>query len=782
MAGVGEVIDELSPDFCSGNSIISFRKMYDKNPIYSPRCIVAGDVGDIDVVGHSDVFKPINSATVSKIKDCALTRALSVQEAYRANVLKDGLGDWSPYLMGLSFGGVDFRVLPKYRRVEYWSNFSQGDEVLFGDEFYQFDFDPDLDKAQLDDAFAVYEKAAQDRITSWKRKKRFLIELGAVAKIKRSWIFHRDYRAFREQKASIVLSQAIVRKKIASNKLNRNLVAIKNIQTKVRAKIARDNYLLSLNAAKIQRIAKEKLDLNKIRLSIPQKVAKHGLSSVASGVGAVMILEGWLKFLNNAGVAGSGFAVTNPAQFAVFMGVMGITTINYLVNYRMYRAKIEESFVAQELVRRNQQNIDRENIDNAIAQNQAELNANNQEQMATWKKYLLKFLKLVLGVSIALYTVAFFFASFQNEFLFREFCGKFMNEALLNQQSFTQLIVANPVGAVFSIIFLIAAILAAGCQFYFAVSSLLKRSPAESLKKMKNYFKKINPLNKKVSCVKSDEDLHSDLNLILSKKTITGYELFSKDKGKQRLSLLSLEVKVYLIALFEGLPVNDLNDEQTDVFIKHKLSLYRVKSKIQSRLEMTFKLIAVGIFVLSVASLAVYFAPLVMTMLPIGIAFKCILGISWASLVLARLPICFESCFWGAQRFSAIICNFQSFRHKWQGHGKRLSKIVLLNLINAVANVALSFFAGASGALSYGFAASMFFLSLVITIKPSFEKNKVKVINGVIQKEENSKKTSKSCFSSAWQGAKDKFYSFTGRNAGERVEGGVEDGIEEAVV
>ena len=246
--------------------------------------------------------------------------------------------------MGLSFGGVDFTIPRMYQRPEYWREFSQGDESLLRKDYSIIDLKLS-DKIKLDDSFKAYEYAAQNIIEAWRAKKhrdKKHRDVLASQKIKRSWIFHRDYRAFRQKKASIVLSQAIVRKKIASNKLNRNLVAIKNIQTKVRAKIARDNYLLSLNAAKnIQRIAKEKLDLNKIRLSAPQKVAKHGLSSVASGVGAVMILEGWLKFLNNAGVAGSGIAVTNPVQFAVFMGVLGITTINYLVNYRMYRAKIE---------------------------------------------------------------------------------------------------------------------------------------------------------------------------------------------------------------------------------------------------------------------------------------------------------------------------------------------------------------------------------------------------------------------------------------------------------
>ena len=187
---------------------------------------------------------------------------------------------------------------------------------------------------------------------------------------------------------------------------------------------------------------------------------------------------------------------------------------------------------------------------------------------------------------------------------------------------------------------------------------------------------------------------------------------------------------------------------------------------------MTFKFIGVGPL-FGVASLAVYFAPLVMTMLPIGIAFKCILGISWASLVLARLPICFESLFWGARRFSSIICNVDSFKYKWQGNGKRLGKIVALNFLNAVANVALSFFSGASGLLSYGFAASMFFLSMVITIKPSFEKNKVKVINRIIQKEVKTKKSRSSCFSSAWQGAKERFNSLTRGMQVDQVDAGV---------
>ena len=527
----------------------------------------------------------------------------------------------------------------------------------------------------------------------------------------------------------------------------------------------------------MQRLARVKLARasysEKVDLTLPQKTAKYTLSSVASGVGAVMVLEGWLQWLNNVGIAGSGFVVTNPIQLAVFMGVMGLTYINYLVNYRMYKAKVEEAFVAQELERRNQQNLAREDNDPAAGPDgQAGLDASNQEQIATWKKYLLKFLRLIIGAAIALYTVSFFFASFQNEFLFREFCGKFMSDSILHQQSFTQLVAANPVGAVFSIIFLIAALLAAGCQFYFAVSSLLKRSPEESLEKMKNYFKKIDPLNKKVSCVKSDEDLHSDFNLILSESvTENGFKLFAKEQGKHRLSLLSLEEKVYIIAALEGRPVKDLSKEQRDIFIKHKISQYRVKSKAQSRLEMIFKLIGVGLFVLSVASLVVYLAPLVMTMLPVGIAFKCILGVSWASLILARVPICFESCFWGAERFAALICNYDAFKFKWQGHGKRLRGIIAFNVINAVANVALSFFAGASGLLSYGFAASMFFLSLVITTKPSFEKNKVKIKNGVIQKEDKPKSKGNSCFTSAWQGAKSRFNSLASRNAG--VAGGV---------
>ncbi len=691
MAGVDEVLDRLSSDFGSGESVASFRR-YDKSSgkyqVYnSPRRGAREE---------SEAPKNIDVAKALAAKDANLASVLRRQDKFRK--AKDGLGDWSQPLMGLSFGGNDFSFLLKYRRPEYWCEFSQGTEVLFGDESSQFDFDPYLDKAKLDDVFAV--------------------------------------------------------------------IAVKNMQRLAKVKLARASYLEKVGAAKkIQRLVKEKIDFGKVDLTLSQKTAKYTLSSVASGVGAVMVLEGWLQWLNNVGIAGSGFVVTNPIQLAVFMGVMGLTYINYLVNYRMYKAKVEEAFVAQELERRNQQNLAREDNDPAAGPgDQAGLAVNNQEQMAAWKKYLLKFLKLVLGVSIALYTVAFFFASFQNEFLFREFCGKFMSQTLLNQQSFTQLVAANPVGAVFSIIFLIAALLAAGCQFYFAVSSLLKRSPAESLEKMKNYFKKINPLNKKVSCVKSDEDLHSDFNLILSK-----HKLFAKEQGKHRLSLLSLEEKVYLIAALEGLPVKGLSKEQRDIFIKHKISQYRVKSKTQSRLEVIFKLIGVGLFVLTIASLAIYFAPLVMTMLPIGIAFKCILGISWASLILARLPICFESCFWGAERFSALICNYDAFKFKWQGHGKRLRGIIAYNIVNAVANVALSFFAGASGVLSYGFAASMFFLSLVITTKPSFEKNKVKVKNGVIQKEDKPKSKGKSCFSSAWQGAKNRFNSLTSRNAGEGV-------------
>ena len=88
-----------------------------------------------------------------------------------------------------------------------------------------------------------------------------------------------------------------------------------------------------MNAAKnIQRIAKEKLDLNKIRLSAPQKLQNMGVCGIWCRCGNDF---GRMVKTNNAGVAGSGIAVTNPVQFAVFMGVLGITTINYLVNYRM---------------------------------------------------------------------------------------------------------------------------------------------------------------------------------------------------------------------------------------------------------------------------------------------------------------------------------------------------------------------------------------------------------------------------------------------------------------
>ena len=83
--------------------------------------------------------------------------------------------------------------------------------------------------------------------------------------------------------------------------------------------------------------------------------------------------------------------------------------------------------------------------------------------------------------------------------------------------------------------------------------------------------------------------------------------------------------------------------------------------------------------------------------------------------------------------------------------------------------------------LSYGFAASMFFLSLVITTKPSFEKNKVKVKNGVIQKEDKPKSKGSSCFSSAWQGAKARFNSLTSRNAGEGVGAGAGEVAEGAI-
>ena len=159
------------------------------------------------------------------------------------------------------------------------------------------------------------------------------------------------------------------------------------------------------------------------------------------------------------------------------------------------------------------------------------------------EKVSFKVSEFVLSFNSSLY-VSFSLQAFKNGF-FRVLSS---SDDILNQQSFSQLVVANPIGAVFSIIFLIAATLAAGCQFYFAISSLLKRSPAESLEKMKNYFKKINPFNKKVSCVKSDEDLHSDLNLILSRsKARGGFELFSNQKGRQRLSLLSLEERCILL-------------------------------------------------------------------------------------------------------------------------------------------------------------------------------------------------------------------------------------------
>ena len=164
--------------------------------------------------------------------------------------------------MGLSFGGVDFTIPRMYQRPEYWREFSQGDESLLRKDYSIIDLKLS-DKIKLDDSFKAYEYAAQNIIEAWRAKKhrdKKHRDVLASQKIKRSWIFHRDYSAFRQKKASIVLSQAVVRKAIASSNFNKNIVAVKKIQTKVRAKVARENYLKSLKAATdIQRIVKKSL-------------------------------------------------------------------------------------------------------------------------------------------------------------------------------------------------------------------------------------------------------------------------------------------------------------------------------------------------------------------------------------------------------------------------------------------------------------------------------------------------------------------------------------------
>ena len=549
-------------------------------------------------------------------------------------------------------------------------------------------------------------------------------------------------------------------------KLERKALAAVKIQKKFRDIFARNYYddydgyinrlILDEGYDFAKRISKSRAkidtDFFKIQdkkpdLTTKQKTAQVSLSVVSSFVGAVIVFEGWMKFMASSGFAGVGLSVSSPSQVIPLAFSGFITSVSYFVNYNLYKAKIGDCFYKKE-----------------------DINNNNVKGKKSTSFYVLQ--KLVKGLmiaSISIYTFAFFLASFQSEFLVGDFCKKFMDSSALNGDSFLQLLTSTPVGIAFSSVFLVFAVLSAGCQFYFAASSIIKQSPTESFEKIKSYFNKmfIGGNNKYKL---PSEDLHAKLNLEiykLKKENIGDNKKEEKEekeeveKFRKVLSRLEINEKAKLLVVLKKLQSGvdigaiDLSLEAVSrdltylgVCLKNTANgvrpeLYCKKTKLQVSLESGFKVASVVLFVLGTVSLVSYLGPLVLSMFPALLALKVVFGVSCASIFLARMPVSLESGFWGSARLANIICNFDEFKFKWKyntGRFKCLGSYGLLiektslNALNAIANMAFAFFSASSGGMTYVFGVSLFYLSLAITMKPSFEDKNLNVLGGVIHK------------------------------------------------
>ena len=536
-----------------------------------------------------------------------------------------------------------------------------------------------------------------DKLSAYKNRKEFL------EKKKLALIMQKLSRGYLSRRNGILLddsSQIAYAEKIAKIRLD------------ARAKQL-DNNQIAIN--------------KKTDLSAKEKAFQISLSGVSSFVGSILVFEGWLQLMSTLGIAGAGLTISNPLQI-IPLALAGIVTgVSYLVNYWLYKAKIGDCFLKKD-------------INNAQNQNQ------NQNQ-----NIFQKFIKGLMLLSISIYTFAFFLASFQSEYLFGNFCKSFMDAAALKSDSFLQLLAATPVGLALSSVFLICAVLSAGCQFYFAASSIIKQSPGESLSKIKSYFGKMfshgedNNINKyKIS----DEDLHAKLNYkiynLKNKNIDQNKSIESKVKDFRKIfSCLSLNHKIKLLIILEKIKSGNIVDIQdiSATAISDKLFQLKQKTKIQIFIESAAKLISVSIFAVATVSLVMYLGPLVLAMFPALLAIKVVFGICCGSVFLARLPVGLESSFWAAERFAHIMYNMNESAFKWKYNKKKylpgsygmLYEKLSLNFLNAVANMAFAFFGAASGGMTYVFGASLFFLSFVITTKPCFEKKNLKVLGGVIQ-------------------------------------------------
>ena len=574
----------------------------------------------------------------------------------------------------------------------------------------------------------------------------------------------------------VLITQRVFRKwqnenLVNSNIQNDNILEEQNkisliIQSLWRGAKLRQEFLLKKKLViSLQKIAKARLDLRatqqdnnqiainkKTDLNLKEKLIQISLSGVSSFVGAVLVFEGWLQLLNTLGLAGAGLAISNPLQIIPLALAGAVTGVSYFVNYWLYKAKIGDCFVKRD-------------INNIQNQNQ---NQNQNQKDSIFQKSL----KGLMLLSISIYTFSFFLASLQSEYLFGNFCKNFMDNAALKGDSFLQLLTTTPVGLAISSVFLICAVLSAGCQFYFAASSIIKQSPGESLSKIKSYFSKMFGYGGDKNRYKiSDEDLHSKLNYQI-------YNLKYKNKQTENevndfrntYSSLSLSQKMRFLVILKKLQsgeVINIDDLSSDSILQ-KLSDMKNKSKFQSILESSTKLISASIFVAATASLLVYLGPLVLAMFPALMAIKVALAVSCGSIFLARVPVGLESSFWAAERFSHIMCNMNEVAFKWKynkgkylpGSYGMLYEKLSLNFLNAVANMAFAFFGAASGGMTYIFGASLFFLSFVITVKPCFEKKNLNVLGGVIQSlEKKNVENDQNIQTSFWGRFKERLFS-----------------------